>query len=68
VVDGAVFDRLAARLSYVSDHFPGKLGLDGIPYLRFANAMIQPVWNRQNVARVQITMGELLGVQDRGYF
>jgi glucose-6-phosphate 1-dehydrogenase len=50
------------------DHFLGKMGVDEILYLRFANVMIEPLWNRLHIASVQITLAERLGVQDRGHF
>jgi glucose-6-phosphate 1-dehydrogenase len=53
---------------YRIDHFLGKMGTDELLYLRFANTMIHPIWNREHVAYVQITMAEAFGVEDRGHF
>jgi len=50
------------------DHFLGKEAIMNILYFRFANSFLEPIWNRNYVASVQITLSEDFGVQGRGAF
>jgi glucose-6-phosphate 1-dehydrogenase len=69
-------DALAAELHqyidesqlYRIDHYLGKMGVDEIAHLRFQNSILEPIWNRQHIDAVEITMAESFGVEDRGHF
>jgi glucose-6-phosphate 1-dehydrogenase len=50
------------------DHYLGKEPVMDITYLRFANSILEPVWNRSYISHVQMTIAENFGVEDRGRF
>jgi glucose-6-phosphate 1-dehydrogenase len=50
------------------DHYLGKEPVLDITYLRFANSILEPVWNRNYISHVQMTIAENFGVDDRGRF
>lgn len=50
------------------DHYLGKNAVQNLLYFRFANAFLEPIWNRQYIKSVEITMAESFGVQGRGSF
>ena len=50
------------------DHFLGKEAIENIVYFRFANSFLEPIWNRNYVASVEITLAEAFGVEGRGRF
>jgi glucose-6-phosphate 1-dehydrogenase len=53
---------------YRIDHYLGKMGVEEVVHLRFANSMLEPIWSRNYLSSVQITMAEDFGVEDRGHF
>jgi glucose-6-phosphate 1-dehydrogenase len=50
------------------DHYLGKEAVQNLLYFRFANTFLEPIWNRDYIKDVQITMAESFGVQGRGAF
>jgi glucose-6-phosphate 1-dehydrogenase len=67
-LNAELHDILAEEQILRIDHYLGKEPVMDITYLRFANSVLEPVWNREHVAHVQVTIAEDFGVDDRGRF
>jgi glucose-6-phosphate 1-dehydrogenase len=61
-------DLFAERQLYRIDHYLGKETVQSILVFRFANAIFEPIWNRQSISHVQITAAETVGVEKRGRY
>lgn len=67
-LDAVISDAFPEDSVFRIDHFLGKEEIMNLLYFRFANAMFEPLWNRNHIASVQITVAEDFGVQGRGSF
>ncbi|MGH9104122.1 MAG: glucose-6-phosphate dehydrogenase [Acidimicrobiales bacterium] len=67
-LDRSLHEHFEEQQVYRIDHYMGKETVQNVLALRFANAIFEPIWNRQFVDHVQVTVAESLGVEHRGGF
>ncbi len=67
-LNAEILKTLKEHQIYRIDHFLGKETVQNIMALRFANGLFEPLWNRQQIDHIQITVAETVGVEHRGRF
>src|SRR3954465_14955137 len=67
-LNACLLDHLREEQIYRIDHFLGKETVQNIMAFRFANGLFEPIWNRDRIDHVQITVAETVGVEHRGKF
>jgi glucose-6-phosphate 1-dehydrogenase len=67
-LNGVLQEAFPERSIFRIDHYLGKEAVENLLVFRFANSLLEPIWNRRYVSRVQVTMAEHFGVEGRGGF
>ncbi len=67
-INAVVLQHFAEHQVFRIDHYLGKPSVQNLLALRFGNALFEPLWRRETISHIQITMAETLGVEQRGGF
>jgi len=67
-LNATLYEALPESGIFRIDHYLGKEAVQNILYFRFANSFLEPIWNRNHIRQIQITMSESFGVAGRGRF